>query len=497
MGKIFFITSTLPKIHGGRTKSLLQRAYLLNKNGVDLTIISTNYNSEYQNVYSFFKEQKKVLSNTKFENIYDFYKKSSLVGGKKKSWESFLHAEIGDISKYTKVKRSVKSDRTYLYENGVPRIVIKKSQNNDHPSFFALYRDWNFNPYKSYLINHKGVVHRIDTYNDNNEILYSEYLTEEGRCYLTKKYDKKGNIDYINLEIKGKAKSFPNEKEFIAYFFNQIFSKDDVIINDARLLDTPLLKTNVKKRIFQLHSSHLIDSLDTESGVKKSYSHVLNSDFPSDDIIISLTNQQKQDIVNKFPNLNDNIVVIPHSTNIKKIIYEQKKNHFGIISRLDPMKNIEDAIKAFYLFNRQNPGFFLDIYGDGESFNKLNLLTESLNIDKQVIFHGNIQDVDKAYQQIFALLITSKVEGFALMALESIANGTPIITYKVNYGPTDIIDGNSGWISKFRTPESLKEQMSNAVNKPKRRALVQKRALKFSEGEFVRKWIEVIGDNKE
>ncbi len=110
MSVIFFITSTLPKIHVGRTKSLLQRAYLLNKNGVGLTILSTNYNPEYQNVYSFFREQKKVLSNTHFENIYDFYKESSLVEENKKSWESFLYSEVGDKSDYIEVKRSTKSN---------------------------------------------------------------------------------------------------------------------------------------------------------------------------------------------------------------------------------------------------------------------------------------------------------------------------------------------------------------------------------------------------
>ena len=496
MSEIFFITSTLPKIHGGRTKSLLQRAYLLNKNGVGLTILSTNYNPEYQNVYSFFREQKKVLSNTHFENIYDFYKESSLVEENKKSWESFLYSEVGDKSDYIEVKRSTKSNLIYFYRDGVPKFVVKESQNKNVPVFFSLFHDWNFNPDKKFLINQEGIVHRIDTYNNKNKIVYREYLNEEGRCYLTKKYDQKGKIDYISLDIKNGTEKFSSEKEFMAYFFNQIFAEDDVVINDARLLDIPLLNTRVKKRIFQLHSSHLIDSLNTKSGIKKSYSHVLNSKFPSKDIIVSLTNQQKLDIVSEFPNLKNNIVVIPHSTNIKKSIYNQKENHFGIISRLDPMKNIEDAIQAFYLFNQEKPGFLLDIYGNGESFEKLNLLTKSLNIDKQVIFHGNVQDVDKAYQQIFALLITSKVEGFALMALESIANGTPVITYKVNYGPTDIIDNDSGWISEFRTPESLKEQMFNAVKKPKERSLVKKRALEFSESVFVNKWLGVINDNE-
>ncbi|QDJ58646.1 glycosyltransferase [Weissella hellenica] len=494
MGKFFFITSTLPRIHGGRTKSLLQRAFLLNKSNVALTIVSTNYNSEYQDIYNFYYGKNKILKNTRFENIYDYYKNKYFVKNEKQSWKILFNNNVKNIDNYVRVKRSKKSNRTYFYDGGIPKVVIKQAKNENVPVFFALYHEWNFNPYKIFNINKDGVVHRIDTYDEKNVMILQEFLLDSGDIYLTKKFSH-NKLKTIILNDHGNLIQFDSEKKWIAHFFNEIFTSEDVIINDARLLDIPLLETNVKKRIFQLHSSHLSDPLDNQSSIKKSYANILNTNFPNNDIIVSLTEQQKQDILSKLPNLKDNIRVIPHSITTKQLQYKKSKNHFGIVSRLDAGKNIEDAINAFKLFNQEIPNYILDIYGDGERRNRLMELTKALNLEDSVIFHGNVDNVDEAYQKIYALLITSNFEGFALMALESISNGTPVVTYEVKYGPTDIIDSTSGWVTKFRTPDSLKEEMIYAIKEPKNPTQVQKRALIFSEEIFVDRWLEVLEIN--
>lgn len=491
---IFFITSTLPMIHGGRTKSLLQRALLLNEKGVDITIISTNYNPEYEKIYSFFREQNRVLKNTSFENIYDYYKRENYTEKVKLTWEDLLTKYVGDLSKYVIVKRSSKNDRTYFYDNGIPKFVIK-GLDSGNVEFFALFQDWNFNPYKFFYINSHGFVHRIDTYDEKGFKSSQEFVMEDGKKYLTKTINNKGSIIKVNLIIGADVFEFSDEKQFIAHFFNDIFSENDVVVNDARLLDRPLLESKSGKKIFQLHNPHLVNPLDTKSGIKNSFKNILNSNFPKDAIIITLTEKQKSDIVSEVPSLKNNVTVISHSTKPAIIKYKTKENHFGVICRLHPQKNLKDAIKAFYLFNQDVSGYYLDVFGDGESRTELKSLTKKLGLEKKVLFHGNVQNVDKAYQEIFALLITSDFEGFPLNALESISNGTPIITYELNYGPTDIIDEKSGWVTSNRTPESLKKQMINAINNPKNIEDIQKRAAYFSEKNFVSKWLGVIKDD--
>ena len=103
------------------------------------------------------------------------------------------------------------------------------------------------------------------------------------------------------------------------------------MVNDARFLDLPLLKAKVGKRIFQIHNSHLNNPLDNQSGVKGSFSNILNSKFPKTDTIVSLTEKQKKDIISAVPSLKDNISVIPHSTTKRELKYQRQLNHFGVI----------------------------------------------------------------------------------------------------------------------------------------------------------------------
>ncbi|MDU6447328.1 MAG: glycosyl transferase family 1, partial [Staphylococcus epidermidis] len=49
---IYTVTSTLPLVHGGRTKSLLTRIRFLDKEmGIHNKILTTNYNANYNEVY--------------------------------------------------------------------------------------------------------------------------------------------------------------------------------------------------------------------------------------------------------------------------------------------------------------------------------------------------------------------------------------------------------------------------------------------------------------
>ncbi|MDT2910305.1 glycosyltransferase [Lactococcus lactis] len=495
MQKLYFITSTLPLVHGGRTKSLLKRAHLLNDRGIELTIISTNYNPDYSIVYQDYREEDKVTLKTQFENIYDYYRNKSTNSNHTNLWKNELEKIVGDFSDYVEVIRSKKGGRTYYYRGGIPKFMIKNSDSKN-PEFFAIYNEWNFNPHKFYYINNDGWIHKIDTYDTSNELISQEFLTQNGWCYIYKEY-KKNKLVVIQLhEPNNKIVSFSSEKEFIAYFFNDVFDENDVVVNDARFLDLPLLKAKVGKRIFQIHNPHLNNPLDNQSGVKGSFSNILNSKFPKTDTIVSLTEKQKKDIISAVPSLKENISVIPHSTTKREIKYQRQLNHFGVICRLHPQKNLVDAIKGFQLFLKEYPNYILDVYGDGESRQELEHLVNELDIRDKVLFHGNVKEIDRAYQSLNLLMITSDFEGFPLNALEAISNGTPIITYEVNYGPTDIIDENSGWVTRERTPEALKEKMIEAIMQPKNVKDVQKRSLKFSEENFVKSWLKEIGKDE-
>ncbi|MDT3995707.1 poly(glycerol-phosphate) alpha-glucosyltransferase, partial [Mammaliicoccus fleurettii] len=74
------ITSTLPKIHGGRTKSLLYRIKFLEDNLNQKSIIhTTNYDPDYLNVYDDFKERNIISDSLEIKNIYEWLSNNKLL----------------------------------------------------------------------------------------------------------------------------------------------------------------------------------------------------------------------------------------------------------------------------------------------------------------------------------------------------------------------------------------------------------------------------------
>ncbi|RIO15322.1 glycosyl transferase family 1, partial [Mammaliicoccus sciuri] len=70
---IYTVTSTLPEIHGGRTKSLLERIKLYSKElNIRQTILTTNYNPHYENIYNKFINKNILNEDTVILNLYDW-----------------------------------------------------------------------------------------------------------------------------------------------------------------------------------------------------------------------------------------------------------------------------------------------------------------------------------------------------------------------------------------------------------------------------------------
>ena len=142
----------------------------------------------------------------------------------------------------------------------------------------------------------------------------------------------------------------------------------------------------------------------------------------------------------KYPHLSKHITVIPHSIISIPLKYEPNGNQICIVSRLDPLKNIQDAIEAFMQFNEKVPGFVLAIYGVGKAEETLLQLIKENNLNRIVQLKGFIKDPNRVFQESNFSIMCSSHEAFALSILESIANGCPAISYDTKWGPAEILD---------------------------------------------------------
>jgi len=160
------------------------------------------------------------------------------------------------------------------------------------------------------------------------------------------------------------------------------------------------------------------------------------------------------------------IDIVPNGTSQKhKNIKTQKHPNQKIIltvSRLVEKNGIEDLVRAFKLLitNYQLP-ITLKIIGEGRLKNKLQKLTNELNLQDRVKFLGKIKykDLQQYYAQADVFCRPSLSEGFGNVFIEAMAANVPVIGTPIG-GILDFLkDNQTGWFCKVQNPKSIAEKI--------------------------------------
>ncbi|MBO8509578.1 glycosyltransferase, partial [Staphylococcus aureus] len=76
-----------------------------------------------------------------------------------------------------------------------------------------------------------------------------------------------------------------------------------------------------------------------------------------------------------------------------------------------------------------------------------------------------LSNLDQEYSDAYLSLITSNMEGFSLALLESLAHGVPVISYDVDYGPSELIqDGFNGYLVPQGDINQMVEKVDQLLN---------------------------------
>lgn len=108
----------------------------------------------------------------------------------------------------------------------------------------------------------------------------------------------------------------------------------------------------------------------------------------------------------------------------------------AFVGRLSSEKGPDAFAKITRSFTHRAP---IDVYGEGPMQSSLERLYP------EITWHGRVE-MDKHWQDIAVLCITSRFEGLPLVALEAMARGIPVISYALG-GLVQLIEsGRNGWL---------------------------------------------------
>lgn len=195
--------------------------------------------------------------------------------------------------------------------------------------------------------------------------------------------------------------------------------------------------------------------------------------------VISVSNSTKDDIVRHYPFASKKIEVVHHGydylsyrLNISDMFVRHVRRKYGIdkkyilfLGTLKPSKNIENLLQAFSEIKKHSSDYRLVIAGKkGWLFDSIFQNVKKLNLEKDVIFTGYIEEKDKpaiiAGSSMF--ILPSYWEGFGMDILNAMACGVLVIASKVASIPEVL--GEAGiYIDPYDT-KSISEGIMRVIN---------------------------------
>lgn len=178
--------------------------------------------------------------------------------------------------------------------------------------------------------------------------------------------------------------------------------------------------------------------------------------------------------------------VVHYGVNVPDIFHKNipklKSLRIGTMARIVPQKDYPTLLRGFSLVQKKYPTAKLLIAGTGYLENDIRALSQSLGIDRNIVWMGKIKDTLEFYSQIDIFMLSSIYEGFGLVLLEAMSHGIPVIAPN-NSAIPEVVGDSGGFLFETKNSNSLFEattKLLGMLNSNKCNINPLNQALKFS-----------------
>lgn len=461
--KVFMTVWDIDVNKGGINKAMLRRSSLFDNENYSSELLTMDYKTNYKEIEDYLRKSGQLSPNVNITNVYDYYRDKNTLDDISNEQKEFYNTICEVYEKDFWVENH--GDYARYYKNG---IYVKykrwrKDRTLSHIDYFSPTRirikreEYHKEGYK---------IRELYYHPSNNEVNQELYFTKDGFCYLTKWFNYTNGSQQKVCLFSPNSKDvidFKNNSEFHVYWLNELCKSESlkpIMICDGpgSAIKVMRMEEELAYKVYVIHSNHFDSPHTFGSPIKKNHEELLNNIVNGDPIIV-LTGEQKEDLIKQFGDYG-NIYVIPHFIKSTSVDVEKDSLLVSMVARYHPEKRINEAIEAFGKVVQEIPNAILNIYGDGDHKHSLQELINKLNLNKNVFLKGYTDNVSMVFAKSSVSLLTSKYEGFSFVILESLINKTPVISYDIKYGPSNIIDDG---INGYLVPNNDKELLAQKI----------------------------------
>ncbi|MDD2169058.1 glycosyltransferase [Glaesserella parasuis] len=191
----------------------------------------------------------------------------------------------------------------------------------------------------------------------------------------------------------------------------------------------------------------------------------------------------------------NNVEVIPNSISSELFI-----NHFNFqrkyviyVGRFEEEKQPLLALDVYQKSKLFEKGISLKMFGAGSQLENIKDYIQQNKLEDYVELISGENRIDKIYNNAYALLLTSKVEGFPMVILESIARNVPVLSFDVPYGPRNIIQHHkNGFLIEPYDVETYCSYLLSSELKEIHNQDISYTVTSFTDSKILKLWLDLF-----
>lgn len=211
--------------------------------------------------------------------------------------------------------------------------------------------------------------------------------------------------------------------------------------------------------------------------------------------IVTLTERTKEDYHQKFHIPYKKLECIYNWVEMpeENVKYETESKKILSVGRFGKEKGYDLLVEVAEKVKTMHEDWSWDIYGDGETFTKIQRMIQQKNLEGFVHLKGNALNMKELYPNYAFLVLTSYREGLPLVLLEAKANKLPVISFDILTGPREIInDQEDGFLVEPYDTDMMADKIHTLIeNAELRQAFsknTEKNIEKFSKDRITKEW---------
>lgn len=284
--------------------------------------------------------------------------------------------------------------------------------------------------------------------------IFEEFLLNE-QVFFRKGYIKTQKIPaavrVFDIRFKKNGgRRFRNESEFVCdtlcrqldktHRWHMLVDKNRMYRRLPQAIERHGIRSTVTPVIHSAHMHH-------DGQIKSSYSHWFNDPASTEAMIVHTKAQIKA--MEEIPSLKGKLMWIPHtlpqwpSDSERRI---SKNPSVLYAARYEKEKRHELLFEAFAIASRNVPNAELHTYGSGSQYLQLCRWVTTHNMQGRIHVHPAVANIGELCSQAWCGVLTSAEESFSLFTLECLAHGCPMVSFDINYGPRELLNGGEGGI---------------------------------------------------